>query len=58
MTEDESLAWRGLTLVVLSAVAFSTAGFFTRLIEVDVWTMLFWRGLFGGLLIAGYIVWQ
>ena len=49
---------RGATLVVLSAFAFSTAGFFTRLIDTDVWTMLFWRGLFGGLFIAGYIVWR
>jgi len=49
---------QGVTLVVLSAFAFSTAGFFTRLIDTDVWTMLFWRGLFGGLFIAGYIVWR
>ena len=34
------------------------AGFFTRLIELDAWTMLFWRGVFGGLFIAGYIGWQ
>src|SRR5215470_1055515 len=47
--------WRGATLVVLSAFAFSTAGYFTRLIDVDVWTMLFWRGLFGGLFIAGCV---
>src|SRR3977135_2839465 len=58
MTESKSRSWRGVTLVVLSAFAFSTAGFFTRLIEVDVWTMLFWRGLFGGLFIAGYVAWQ
>jgi drug/metabolite transporter (DMT)-like permease len=58
MTEDRSQSWRGVTLVVLSAFAFSTAGFFTRLIDTDVWTMLFWRGLFGGLFIAGYIVWR
>ena len=50
--------WRGTVLVLLSAFAFSTAGLFTRLVETDVWTMLFWRGLFGGLLIAGYIVWR
>lgn len=50
--------WRGPVLVLLSAVAFSTAGLFTRLIEVDVWTMLFWRGLYGGLFIAGYVVWR
>jgi drug/metabolite transporter (DMT)-like permease len=58
MTEDSSQRWRGVTLVVLSAFAFSTAGFFTRLIDTDVWTMLFWRGLFGGLFIAGYVVWR
>jgi drug/metabolite transporter (DMT)-like permease len=50
--------WRGPVLVLLSALAFSTAGLFTRLIEVDVWTMLFWRGLFGGLFIAGFVVWR
>ena len=49
---------KGVTLVVLSAFAFSMAGFFTRLIDTDVWTMLFWRGLFGGLFIACYIVWR
>src|SRR6266508_2425824 len=49
---------RGIILVLLSAFAFSTAGLFTRLVETGVWTMLFWRGLFGGLLIAGYVVWR
>ena len=48
----------GSLVVAVAAVAFSTAGLFTRLIVADVWTMLFWRGLFGGLLIAAYIVWQ
>src|SRR5215472_12571414 len=51
-------AWRGAVLVLLSAVAFSAAGFFTRLIDADAWTMLFWRGLFGGLFIAGYVFWR
>jgi drug/metabolite transporter (DMT)-like permease len=46
----------GSVLVALSAVAFSTAGLFTRLIDADVWTMLFWRGLFGGSFILAYIV--
>src|SRR5258705_377056 len=58
MTGDRSQSWQGVTLVVLSACAFSTAGFFTRLIDTDVWTMLFWRGLFGGLFIAGYVIWR
>jgi hypothetical protein len=30
----------------------------TQLIATDVWTMLSWRGLFGGLLIGAHIAWQ
>ncbi len=37
----------GLLLVTGAALAWSTAGLFTRIIEVDVATMLVWRGLFG-----------
>ena len=39
MTNDNSRSWLGITLVVLSACAFSMAGFFTRLIDTDVWTV-------------------
>ncbi|MEH6740723.1 MAG: DMT family transporter [Sulfitobacter sp.] len=39
----------GLTLVTASAIAWSTAGLFTRIISLDVGTMLVWRGLFGAL---------
>jgi drug/metabolite transporter (DMT)-like permease len=49
---------QGVLLIVISAVAFSSAGFFTRLIHLDVWTMLFWRGLFAGLMILCVIVVQ
>src|SRR5262245_41185498 len=59
MGPGESLRRRqGTVLVLLSSFAFSTAGLFTRLVETDVWTMLFWRGLFAGLLIAAYVVWR
>jgi hypothetical protein len=33
---------QGIVLIVLSTVAYSSAGFFTRLIYLDAWTMLFW----------------
>ena len=46
----------GLVLIIAAAFAFSTAGLFTRLIAVDAWTILFWRGLFGGGFILGYII--
>lgn len=45
-------AWLGTLLLTASAVAYSSAGFYTRLIPVDAWTLLFWRGLFGGLFLA------
>lgn len=48
----------GILLTTAAAAAYSTAGFFTRLIHLDVWTVLFWRGLFAGLFIGGFIVWQ
>ncbi len=49
---------QGTLLIILSAIAYSSAGFFTRLIHLDVWTMLFWRGLFAGLMILCVIAIQ
>jgi drug/metabolite transporter (DMT)-like permease len=48
----------GLVLVTGSAIAWSTAGLFTRLIHLDSATMLVWRGLFGALGILIFIVWR
>ena len=54
--EDAARRYRlGLLLVTLSAIAWSTAGLFTRLIPLDAWTILFWRGLFGGLAVSVFI---
>ncbi|UFZ08118.1 DMT family transporter [Bradyrhizobium ontarionense] len=39
-----------------AAIAWSTAPFFTRLLHFDSWTILFWRGLFGGGFIALFLV--
>ena len=49
---------QGVLLIILSTIAFSSAGFFTRLIHLDAWTMLFWRGLFAGLMILCVIIAQ
>jgi drug/metabolite transporter (DMT)-like permease len=46
----------GILLVIAAAVAWSTAPFFTRLLHFDSWTILFWRGLFGGGVIALVLV--
>lgn len=46
----------GLICVTISAIAWSTGGLFTRMLELDSWTMLAWRGLFGALGIAAVMV--
>ena len=58
MRSQSKAAWLGAALLTASAVAYSTAGFFTRLIDTDAWTMLFWRGVFGGLFLAGLVAWR
>jgi len=45
-----------IALIVAAAVAWSTAAFFTRLLHFDSWTILFWRGLFGGGAITLFLV--
>ena len=56
MAGDHSQHRLGIALVVAGAVAWSTAPFFTRLLPFDSWTILFWRGLFGGSLIAAVLM--
>ena len=46
----------GLALVTASAIAWSTAGFFTRLIPLDTWTLLAWRGVIGAVGIVVVII--
>lgn len=46
----------GLILVTASAVAWSTAGLFTRLISIDTWSMLVWRGFFGAAGVLAVII--
>jgi drug/metabolite transporter (DMT)-like permease len=56
MAEVRSQQRLGIALVVAAAIAWSTAPFFTRLLPYDSWTILFWRGLFGGGLIMVLMV--
>jgi len=56
MAGGQSQHRTGIALVVAAAIAWSTAPFFTRLLPFDSWTILFWRGLFGGTLIAVLLV--
>ena len=56
--DETKQRWHGVAMLLASGLAFSTAGLFTRLIAVDAWTILFWRGVIGGIFIGGYVVWQ
>jgi len=49
-------AARLFILVLSSAVAWSTAGFFARVAPVDIWVVLFWRSAFGGLSIVALAI--
>jgi drug/metabolite transporter (DMT)-like permease len=51
-----STRYLGIALVVAAAVAWSSAPFFIRLLPLDSWTILFWRGIFGGSLICAVLV--
>jgi drug/metabolite transporter (DMT)-like permease len=56
MSEAHHQHRTGIVLVVAAAVAWSTAPLFTRLLHYDSWTILFWRGLFGGAFIAAFLI--
>jgi drug/metabolite transporter (DMT)-like permease len=56
MVQTRSQHRMGIALVAAAAMAWSTAPFFTRLLPFDSWTILFWRGLFGGSLIVVFLL--
>lgn len=45
----------GLLLIALCNVCFSLGGLFMRLLETDVWSALFWRGIFCGLTVLAWL---
>lgn len=57
MSQDRASRERvlGLACVGGAAVAWSTAGLFSRTVDLDAWTMLVWRSVFGGLVIATWV---
>jgi drug/metabolite transporter (DMT)-like permease len=48
---------KGVALVVLSTIAWGSGGLFVRLLPFDMWTIVFWRGVFGTLFIGAYVFW-
>jgi drug/metabolite transporter (DMT)-like permease len=56
MAEVDPQRRMGIALVIAAAVAWSTAPLFVRLLALDSWTIVFWRGLFGAGFTAAILV--
>lgn len=56
----ESAASRrlGIVLVLAACVPFALSGIFTKVITADIWSVLGWRGVFGGGLTLLYVLWR
>ena len=48
----------GILLILVSTIAWSSAGLFVRLLPFDVWTIIVWRGVFGALFIGSFVFWR
>ena len=48
----------GVLLVCISAIAFSTAGLFTKGVTADAWSVIFWRGISAAAFTLIYVVWR
>jgi len=46
----------GILLVSASAILWGMGGLFTRLLPFDLWTIIFWRGVFAVLFVGAYAV--
>lgn len=47
----------GLIMVCLSAILWSSAGFFVRMIDMNTWVMVAWRSLFAFLSLILLFAW-
>lgn len=47
---------KGIMLVAIATVMWASGGLFTRLLPFDLWTIVFWRGVFACLFIGAYML--
>lgn len=57
MTDNPNLHKRGVILVLVGAVLWSTGGLLLRLIDVDELTTIFWRAVFAFAALSTYLLW-
>ena len=53
-----SARFAGVSLVLVSALVFSTAGVFTKGVSAGPWEIIFWRGIFAAGFTIGYVIWR
>jgi len=58
MQSTQSSHSRGLLLVAISALLFSTPGLFTRGVSASGWDVIFWRAFFGAIFTCAYLIWR
>jgi drug/metabolite transporter (DMT)-like permease len=49
---------RGVALVGASTIVWGMGGLFTRLLPFDLWTIIFWRGVFATFFVGAYAYWR
>lgn len=49
---------RGIALVGASTIIWGMGGLFTRLLPFDLWTIIFWRGVFATVFVGAYAYWR
>ena len=48
----------GIAFVLMSTIAWGSGGLFVRLLPFDLWTIVFWRGVFGTVFVGAYVLWR
>jgi drug/metabolite transporter (DMT)-like permease len=56
MGENRAGQVKGMTLVAIATIVWASGGLFTRLLPFDLWTIVFWRGIFATLFIGAYVL--
>ena len=55
---EQSDRSKGIALVAIATIVWATGGLFTRLLPFDLWTIVFWRGVFATLFIGLYVLYS
>ncbi len=56
--ENRANRVKGITLVAVATIIWASGGLFTRLLPFDLWTIVFWRGIFATLFIGAYVLFR